>query len=175
MLWNFGHGCEWGLFRIVFYGSPWHRNDTIRRVLRHSFNGEMFTRSPVVYLSMHRVHMKQCKQTNLPSLILVFETTKIDKTVPNFMFWMTLVKRTTWFFLFQDRGRQNRMTAGEWRWLRCSGKKFDWLIWSCDVAPCDLNYEWITEKYGSAVKLTILLGMWMVQTAENLTWKVFTD
>ena len=28
MLWNFGHCCEWGLFCIVFYGSPWHRNDT---------------------------------------------------------------------------------------------------------------------------------------------------
>ena len=28
MLWNFGHCCEWGLFCIVFYGSPCHRNDT---------------------------------------------------------------------------------------------------------------------------------------------------
>ena len=29
MLLNFGHCCEWGLFCIVFYGSPRHRNDTL--------------------------------------------------------------------------------------------------------------------------------------------------
>ena len=29
MLWNFGHCCEWGLFCIVFYGSPCHKNDTL--------------------------------------------------------------------------------------------------------------------------------------------------
>ena len=31
MLWNFGHCCEWGLFCIVYYGSPWHKNDTKTR------------------------------------------------------------------------------------------------------------------------------------------------
>ena len=32
---------------------------------------------------------------------------------------------------------------------------FDLSIESCDKAPCDLNYERNTEKYGRAMKLTI--------------------
>ena len=32
---------------------------------------------------------------------------------------------------------------------------FDWSIESCDKAPCDLDYERNTEKYGRAMKLTI--------------------
>ena len=37
MLWNFGHCCEWGLFCIVFYGSPWHRNDTFPVLVNLTF------------------------------------------------------------------------------------------------------------------------------------------
>ena len=33
---------------------------------------------------------------------------------------------------------------------------FDWSIESCDKAPRDLNYERNTEKYGRAMKLTIV-------------------
>ena len=33
---------------------------------------------------------------------------------------------------------------------------FDWSIESCDKVPRDLNYERNTEKYGCAMKLTIL-------------------
>ena len=32
---------------------------------------------------------------------------------------------------------------------------FDWSIESCDKAPGDLDHERNTEKYGSAMKLTI--------------------
>ena len=32
---------------------------------------------------------------------------------------------------------------------------FDLSIESCDKAPCDLDYERNTEKYGRAMKLTI--------------------
>ena len=34
---------------------------------------------------------------------------------------------------------------------------FDWSIESCDKAPRDLNYERNTEKYGRAMKLTIVV------------------
>ena len=40
MLWNFGHCCEWGLFCIVFYGSPSHRNDTLWKWFLYSFANE---------------------------------------------------------------------------------------------------------------------------------------
>ena len=30
-----------------------------------------------------------------------------------------------------------------------------WLTESCDIAPCDLNDERFTEKYGNAMKTTI--------------------
>ena len=33
---------------------------------------------------------------------------------------------------------------------------FDWSIESCDKAPRDLDYERNTEKYGRAMKLTIV-------------------
>ena len=33
---------------------------------------------------------------------------------------------------------------------------FNWSIESCDKAPRDLNYERNTEKYGHAMKLTIM-------------------
>ena len=33
---------------------------------------------------------------------------------------------------------------------------FDWSIESCDKAPRDLDYERNTEKYGRAMKLTII-------------------
>ena len=40
---------------------------------------------------------------------------------------------------------------------------FDWPIESCDKAPCDLNYERNTEKYGRAMKLTITFYFWKLQ------------
>ena len=63
-------------------------NRYFRRVLGHSSNGEMFTRSPVAYLPMHRVKMSKRKQTILPSEIalkLAFGAIKIDQSVPNFI------------------------------------------------------------------------------------------
>ena len=94
------------------------------------------------------------------ALILVFEATKIDKTVPNLIFWMPLVKRTNLIVSF-SRQRQTKSDDSWWLTLALTFRqKFDWLIWSCDIAPCDLNYEWITEKYRSTMKLTILLRIY---------------
>ena len=41
---------------------------------------------------------------------------------------------------------------------------FDWSIESCDKAPRDLNYERNTEKYGRAMKLTILAWSFTLST-----------
>ena len=37
------------------------------------------------------------------------------------------------------------------------GVNFDWSIESCEKAPRDLDYERNTEKYGRAMKLTIVI------------------
>ena len=81
------------------------------------------------------------------AIILVFEATKIDKTLLNLIFWMTIVKRS-WLFLSQDADKMGWQLA-----IDAGSMNNNWLIWSCDTAPCDLNYAWITEKYGSAMKI----------------------
>ena len=50
---------------------------------------------------------------------------------------------------------------------------FDWSIESCDKAPRDLDYERNTEKYGRAMKLTILhVQNNCVQTRKSMTDKI---
>ena len=45
---------------------------------------------------------------------------------------------------------------------------FDWSIESCDKAPRDLNYERNTEKYGRAMKLTMLRSFFVVLLGFNV-------
>ena len=89
---------------------------------------------------------------------IVFCAKYIDRTTEKAILRITAGERANISIPFARQRKSKSFDSCASFMTAIVAANFDWSIESCDKAPHDLNYERNTEKYGRAMKLTILLA-----------------